>query len=213
MTRFKAVIFDLDGVITDTAHCHFLAWQRLAESLNLPFGLEFNEKLKGVDRMGSLELILAQGTRAYTAEAMHQLAEQKNEYYKELIMDISPTDLLPGAREALRSVREAGLKLGLASISRNAFTILDKLAIRNAFDHVVDASLISQGKPHPEIFLTAAARLDVHPSACLGVEDAVAGVASIKRAGMYALGVGDSKVLAQADRVIPDLGHFRLLDY
>jgi beta-phosphoglucomutase len=212
-SRFKAVIFDLDGVITDTAHYHYQAWKRLAQSQDVPFDAEFNEKLKGVDRMGSLELILAQGTRSYTIEEKLALADQKNEHYKELISTISPADLLPGAVEALASVRAAGLKIALASVSKNAFSVLDKLGIRDAFDDVVDANLIKYSKPHPEIFLTAAMHLGVHPSDCLGVEDAVAGVASIKSAGMVALGIGQPEILQLADKVIPDLRDFRLQDY
>lgn len=211
-SRFKAVIFDLDGVITDTAHYHFQAWRKLAESQGVPFDAAFNEKLKGVDRMGSLELILAQSPRSYTLEEKFALADAKNEHYKELIAGITPADLLPGALDALSSVRQAGLKTALASVSKNAFTVLDKLGIRDAFDDVVDANLIKHGKPHPEIFLTAAAHLGVHPADCLGVEDAVAGVASIKSAGMVALGVGERAILQNADKVIPDLRYFRLQD-
>lgn len=213
MKRFSAVIFDLDGVITDTAHYHYQAWKQLAEEQGVPFDAAFNEKLKGVDRMGSLELILAQGTRSYTLEEKLALADRKNAQYKELIAYITPADLLPGALDALASVRAAGLKTALASVSKNAFEVLERLGIRHAFDDVVDANLIKQGKPHPEIFLTAAEHLGVAPEQCLGVEDAVAGVASIKAAGMFALGVGDPAILTQADKVIPDLLHFRLSDY
>lgn len=210
---YKAVIFDLDGVITDTAHYHYLAWKRLAEQVGVPFDEIFNERLKGVDRMGSLNLILAQGTGSYTDEEKVALATQKNTHYQELISTMSPEDLLPGAVEALDSVREAGLKIGLASVSRNALTVLTSLGITDKFDYIVDASTIARGKPDPEIFLTAAERLGVKPEECLGVEDAVAGVQSIKSAGMYAVGVGDPAVLTQADRVISSLKEFDISDY
>jgi beta-phosphoglucomutase len=141
------------------------------------------------------------------------LAERKNKQYVELIATMSAADLLPGALDALASVRAAGLKIGLASVSKNAFTVLDRLGIRDRFDYVVDAARIANSKPHPEIFLNAAAALGVAPEDCLGVEDAVAGVASIKSAGMFALGVGSPAVLTQADRVIPSLSEFRLNDY
>ena len=213
MSRFKAVIFDLDGVITDTAHYHYLAWKQLAESEGVHFDHAFNENLKGVDRMGSLNLILAGSSRAYTQEQKLALADGKNRYYQELISTMSQADLLPGAVEALAAVRAAGLKIGLASVSKNAFTVLEMLGIRDRFDYVVDAALIANSKPHPEIFLNAAHALDVAPADCLGVEDAVAGVASIKSAGMYALGIGEPTVLTQADRVIPSLAQFRLEDY
>jgi beta-phosphoglucomutase len=210
MKDFKAVIFDLDGVITDTARYHYLAWKRLAEAQGVHFDEAFNEHLKGIDRMGSLELILASATRSYTAEEKLALATEKNEHYKELIATMSPADLLPGAVEALDACRAAGLKIGLASVSRNAFTVLDSLGITGKFDYVVDAGTIARGKPDPEIFLKAARELGVAPADCFGVEDAVAGVASIKAAGMFAIGVGDPRVLAQADVVIPDLAAFSL---
>ncbi|NRR30905.1 beta-phosphoglucomutase [Oxalobacteraceae bacterium] len=208
--RYKAVIFDLDGVITDTAHYHYLAWKRLADSQGVPFDQQINEGLKGIDRMGSLELILAGAARSYSAAAKLALAEQKNLHYQQLIEDMTAADLLPGAVEALALVRAAGLKTGLASVSKNAFTVLDRLGIRASFDYVVDAAYIARGKPDPEIFLKAASELGVDPADCLGVEDAVAGVAAIKAAGMRALGVGDPAVLTQADAVIPGLDRFTL---
>ena len=211
--KYKAVIFDLDGVITDTAHYHYLAWKRLAESQDIPFDEAFNEELKGVDRMGSLALILARGSRSYSQEEKLALADAKNRHYQELIATMTPQDLLPGALEALQAVRAAGLKTGLASVSKNAFTVLDRLGIRDRFDTVVDAAHIANSKPHPEIFLTAAAQLGLAPQDCLGVEDAVAGVASIKDAGMVAVGVGSPAVLNRADYVIPSMREFRLGDY
>ncbi len=213
MTNFKAVIFDLDGVITDTAHYHYLAWKRLAESQGVAFDEAFNEQLKGIDRMGSLDLILAGAARDYSPAEKLALADTKNAHYQQLIATMSSSDLLPGAVAALDAVRAAGLPVGLASVSKNAFAVLDRLGIRDRFDVVVDAALLANSKPHPEIFLTAARDLGVAPADCLGVEDAVAGVASIKAAGMYALGIGDPAVLTRADRVIPGLDHFRLADY
>lgn len=209
----QAVIFDLDGVITDTARYHYLAWKRLAESQGVHFDEAFNEHLKGIDRMGSLDLILASSARVYTPAEKLALATEKNEHYKELIALMTPGDLLPGAVQALDDCRAAGLKIGLASVSRNAFTVLDRLGITGKFDYVVDAGTIARGKPDPEIFLAAATALGVLPADCFGVEDAVAGVASIKSAGMYAVGVGDPQTLRQADVVIPGLAQFRLSDY
>lgn len=209
-TRFKAVIFDLDGVITDTARYHYLAWKRLAESQGVHFDHAFNEHLKGIDRMGSLDMILASAGRAYSMEEKLALADQKNEHYKTLIDTMSASDLLPGAVQALDAVRAAGLRIGLASVSKNAFTVLDRLGIAAKFDYVVDAATIARGKPDPEIFLKAAQALGVAPRDCLGVEDAVAGVAAIKSAGMVALGIGKPEVLTQADKVIPGLSEFKL---
>lgn len=209
-SRFKAVIFDLDGVITDTAHYHYLAWRRLASAEGVDFDEAFNERLKGIDRMGSLELILASSGKEYSPDRKQALADIKNGHYQQLISKMSSSDLLPGAVAALEAVRAAGLRIGLASVSRNAFYVLERLGIRGHFDYVVDAATIANGKPDPEIFLKAARHLDAAPADCLGVEDAVAGVAAIKSAGMTALGIGDPQVLRQADLVIPGLDRFDL---
>ncbi|CAN7215711.1 beta-phosphoglucomutase [Duganella sp. LjRoot269] len=213
MSRFKAVIFDLDGVITDTAHYHYLAWKSLAESQGVHFDQAFNENLKGIDRMGSLDLILASSSRTYTPQEKLALADEKNLHYQELISTMSSSDLLPGAVNALNAVRRAGLRIGLASVSKNAFTVLGRLGITDKFDYVVDAATIVRGKPDPEIFLKAARELGVAPADCLGVEDAVAGVASIKSAGMFALGIGHPFVLTEADVVITSLTDFNLESY
>jgi beta-phosphoglucomutase len=204
----KAVIFDLDGVITDTARFHFLAWKHLANQLGIDIDEQFNESLKGVDRMGSLERILARGNKKYTDSEKHALADQKNEHYKELIKEMTAKDLLPGASSTLNALRTMGIKIGLASVSKNAGTIVERLGISDQFDYIVDANRISKGKPDPEIFLTAAQELKVTPQDCIGVEDAVVGIQAIKAAGMYAIGVGDPKVLSQADRIIHDLTAF-----
>jgi beta-phosphoglucomutase len=209
----RGVVFDLDGVITDTAHFHFLAWQRLAWSLGLPFDEAFNETLKGIDRMGSLDRILAQGTASYTPQEKLALARRKNEHYVELISTMDSSQLLPGALPLLCELRSKGIHTALASVSRNAPLVLSRLGIAHLFDHVVDVATIGRPKPDPEIFATAAARLHLPVSSCIGIEDAVAGVASIKAAGMYAVGVGDPAVLHEADEVIPGLDHFDLQRY
>jgi beta-phosphoglucomutase len=210
---YKAVIFDLDGVITDTAHYHFVAWKALAESLDISFDAAFNEELKGIDRMGSLERILAKSRKQFSDEEKRQLADSKNRHYQQLIETMTPKDLLPGAVDTLRAVRAAGLKIGLASASKNAASVLARLGITDMFDHVVDAALVLRGKPDPEVFLKAADYLRVAPRNCLGVEDSVAGVQAIKSAGMKAVGIGDPAVLTEADVVIPGLHMFRLADY
>jgi alpha,alpha-trehalose phosphorylase len=204
----KAVIFDLDGVIADTAVVHDAAWKRLAAEIDAPFDAHTGERLKGVDRMGSLEIILQGCTRVFSAEEKQQLAERKNTYYVEQVSRLGPTDLMPGARTAIESVRQAGLKIALASASRNAALLLQKLGIAELFDYVVDAAQIARSKPDPEIFLAAAAGLDVPPAQCLGVEDAAAGVAAILAAGMPAIGIGNPTALAAADKVLPDLASF-----
>lgn len=210
---YQAVIFDLDGVITDTARYHYVAWKRLAESQGVAFDEAFNETLKGIDRATSLDLILAQSGRTYTAEEKQVLSDQKNVEYVKLVEEMSADDLLPGAVQALDAVRAAGLKIGLASVSKNALMVLERLGITDKFDYVVDARTIARGKPDPEIFLKAAAELGVAPADCLGVEDAVAGVVSIKDAGMFAVGIGQASVLTQADDVIDSLAQFDLSRY
>lgn len=209
----KAFIFDLDGVITDTAKFHFIAWQKLAQRLGFDIDHEFNEKLKGVGRMDSLNLILQHGGISLTEAEKEHEAARKNDEYVELIVDMNASDLLPGAREALESIRAAGLKIGLASASKNAPAILARLGISDLFDTVVDANLVVNGKPDPEIFRKGAAQLNLNTAECIGVEDAVAGLQSIKGAGMYAIGIGDPAVLTLADTVIDGLHQFDLKNY
>ena len=212
-TRPRAFVFDLDGVITDTAHLHFLAWRDLAASVGVAFDEAFNEKLKGVSRMDSLELILARGERHFSAAEKLEMAERKNAAYVRLIDRITPADLLPGALAALEAARAAGCGVALASASKNAASVLARLGITAAFDHVVDANLIARSKPDPEVFLAAAQALGVDPADCVGIEDAVAGVQAVRAAGMFALGVGDARVLTLADQVIPDLCQFTPSNY
>ena len=211
--EIQAFVFDLDGVITDTARYHYLAWKQLADAEGVRFDQEFNEQLKGVDRMASLDLILSRSSRTYSSEQRQALAESKNENYRQLIATMTTADLLPGALEALKAVRAAGLKIGLASVSKNAPMVLDRLGIAKMFDFIADAAQVRRGKPDPEIFLPAARGLGAQAGACIGVEDAVAGVQAIKAAGMYAIGVGDQQTLHGADRVLPGLQDFRLAEY
>jgi beta-phosphoglucomutase len=209
----SAFIFDLDGVITDTAHLHFRAWRDLARSLGVEFDEVFNERLKGVSRMDSLELILGRSGLQFSAAEKRALAERKNADYVRLIETITPADLLPGAVAALEAARAAGCRVGLTSASKNAAAVLSRLGITALFDHVVDAHLIARSKPDPEVFIAAAHALGVAPARCVGIEDAVAGVQAIRSARMFALGVGDAGVLGLADQVIPDLRSFIPLNY
>ena len=205
---FKAVIFDLDGVIADTAVVHHAAWAKLAGEIGVPFDDVIGERLKGVDRRGSLDILLERATRDYTEVEKQALAARKNDYYRQQVECLGPENLLPGARTAIESVRQAGLKIGLASASRNAPLLLQRLGIAELFDCVVDANLISRSKPDPEIFLAAANVLGVAPGECLGVEDAAAGIASIHAAGMVAIGIGHAQALAGADVVLPSVAKF-----
>lgn len=211
-TPLDAVAFDLDGVLTDTAEAHYRAWRRLADRLDIPFDRAANEALKGVDRMGSLMLIL--GDRpGYDDAQRATLAATKNDWYLEEIARFGPADLFLGAREAIEQCRAAGLYVALASASRNAPLLLARMGIDALFDIVVDPATIARGKPAPDIFHAAARAADVTPARMLGVEDAVGGIAAIRAAGMPSLGIGDPVLLAGADRVIATIGDFDLRDY
>jgi alpha,alpha-trehalose phosphorylase len=207
---FKALIFDLDGVLADTAHQHQAAWKRLAAELGLPWDESIGEKLKGVDRATSLEIVLGASAGRYTNAQKQEFADRKNGYYRSAIATLSAKDLLPGARETLRAARAAGLKIALASASRSAKELVERMGIADLLDQIVDAAAVVRAKPDPEIFQRAAAALGVDPAACLGIEDAQAGIAAIKSAGMAALGVGNAQVLKEADAVLPDLTSFEL---
>ncbi len=208
--NIDAVIFDLDGVLTDTAELHYRAWSRLAAEIGVPFDRHTNERLKGVDRLSSLDIILEKASQPVSAEERLALAARKNGYFVEMLEVLTPDSLLPGAREALEGVRERGARIALASASHNATTIIARLGIASVFDHVVDPATCGRPKPAPDIFLAAARALNVDPARCLGVEDAIAGIAAIKQAGMKAIGVGDARLLAQADVVVPDMATLRI---
>ena len=199
--NIKAIVFDLDGVITDTSELHFIAWRELAESLGIVIDEKFNECLKGVSRMGSLELILQHGGQEndYTPEEKEVLAAKKNARYVELLQDITPKNVLPGILPFLEECHNNGIKTALASASKNAPFILDKLEISNHFDYVADAAKVAHSKPAPDIFLAAAAGLDVAPEYCIGVEDAAAGIQAIRAAGMKAVGIGEKGTLYEAE--------------
>ncbi|CAN7756145.1 beta-phosphoglucomutase [Pseudorhodoferax sp. LjRoot39] len=200
-----AFIFDLDGVLTDTARQHLAAWGALARMLQLPFDAAMEDRLRGLSRMDSLELVLGSAAGRFSAERKQALAEHKNAAYVDAIAGLTPADLLPGALAALQAVRSGGWGLALASASRNAPTVLARLGVAQLFDHVVDPASVACGKPAPDIFLAAAQALNVAPVHCVGIEDAPAGVQAIRAAGMFAVGIGDPQVLHGADLVLPDL--------
>ena len=202
MGAIRGAIFDLDGVIVDTAKYHYLAWKRLAAELHIDFTSEDNERLKGVSRVRSLEIILELGGKTLADEDKAKATEKKNGWYLEYIQDITPKELLPEVVPFLTYLRKHGVKLSLGSASKNAVAILDKLAISPLFDAVVHGGHVSSAKPDPEIFLTAAKALGIPPAQCVVFEDASAGVAAGKTAGMTVIGVGDPAVLTQADMVI-----------
>lgn len=187
----QAIIFDLDGVIVDTAKFHYKAWKILADKLGMFFNEEINERLKGVSRIKSLEIILEVNNALdkYTEAQKEILATEKNELYKELISTLTPDDILPGVLDFITKAKENGIKTAIASVSKNAPAVLNALGINDKFDYIADASKVKNSKPDPEIFLTCAEGLGVNPQNCIGVEDAQAGIEAIKSAGMYAIGI------------------------
>jgi beta-phosphoglucomutase len=206
----KACIFDLDGVIVDTAHYHFLAWKRLASELNINLTEEINERLKGVSRMHSLDIILSLGDISLSQHEKENLANKKNTWFVDYLERMAPEEIFPGVKQLIKDLRAAGIKVGLASSSKNAITVIQLLHIQNEFDVVVDGTMITHSKPHPEIFLLAASKLGVQPKDCLVFEDAEAGVEAAVAAGMKCVGVGSADQLGKADKVISKTGEFKL---
>lgn len=206
----RAVLFDLDGVLTDTSEYHFLAWKRLADELGIPFDREDNEALRGVSRRESL-LLLLKG-RPATEEDMQAWMERKNRYYVEFISQMTPENLLPGALNLLQELRANGYKTAIVSSSKNTPLVLERLNIAHWMDAVVDGNAPARSKPAPDLFLLAAERLKVAPQECLVVEDAAAGIDAGRAAGMRTLGLGPRERVGHADMVLPDLNGVHLAD-
>ncbi|MBC1315380.1 beta-phosphoglucomutase [Listeria booriae] len=212
MEKLEGIIFDLDGVITDTAEFHYLAWKKLADKFGIEIDRDFNETLKGVSRTDSLERILAYGGRSadFDAKEKAEMAEWKNDVYKEMIEAIQPSDILPGIESFLKELKEAGIRTAIASASKNAEMILRSLGIRDQFDYVVDAAKIKKSKPNPEVFLKALELLGLSADVCIGVEDAASGVDAIKDAKMRAVGIGSIDILGRADLVLASTADLQL---
>jgi len=212
MLLIKACLFDLDGVIVDTARFHYLAWRELARELGFDFTEQQNEALKGVSRMESLAIVLrAGGIEADEATKLRYAAE-KNERYLAWCRTMTPRDVLPGVLDFLKEIKAAGIKTGLGSVSKNAPLILERIGMTSWFDTIVDGNRISNGKPDPEVFLLGAADLGVLPGECVVFEDAVAGVQAAKNAGMRVVGIGDPEILTGADLWISSFKGFMLND-
>jgi beta-phosphoglucomutase len=203
MSNIKGCIFDLDGVIVDTAKYHYLAWKRLAKELGFDFTEKDNERLKGVSRMASLEILLEIGGLSLDEETKLALAEKKNRWYVDYITVMEENEVLPGAKEFIERAKAAGLKIALGSASKNAVTILNRLKLMSYFDAIIDGTKVSKAKPDPEVFLLAAQELGLPAEACVVFEDARAGVEAAKKAGMKCIGVGSSPELSEADLIIP----------
>ncbi len=201
----KGALFDLDGVIVDTAKYHYLAWKRLAAELGFDFTEEHNERLKGVSRMRSLEILLSVGGISSSKEEMQAMAEKKNNWYVEYIKKMDESEILKGAREYLLKLKGKGIKIALGSASRNAPLILQNLGIADLFDAIIDGNKVSNAKPDPEVFLLGAKALGLEPSDCVVYEDAEAGIEAARRAGMGTVGIGKREVLKDADMVVNGL--------
>ena len=187
----KALIFDLDGVLTDTAKYHYLAWKKLADELGMKFTEKDNELLKGVSRIKSFEIILDINGKLndFSEQEKERLANLKNDYYKEMIEHLTKDDILDGIVPFITSAKENGIKCAVASISKNAHRVLELLGIMDLFDYIADAALVTKPKPNPEIFLTCANALGFDPKECIGIEDAQAGIEAIHSAGMISVGI------------------------
>jgi len=210
MNTIEACIFDLDGVIVDTAVYHYKAWKRLANELGFDFTEEDNEKLKGVSRMASLNLILGWGGVTKTDAEKEELATRKNDWYVDMINKMTPGEVLPGAKEFVELCKSDGIKTALGSASKNSMTILEKVDITHLFDVVIDGNKVSKAKPDPEVFLKGAEALGIEPQYCVVFEDAIAGIEAAKAGGMKAIGIGDPKVLHEADLVVSGLNEMTL---
>lgn len=209
MTKeLKAVIFDLDGVIADTARFHYQAWKKLASGIGINLTYEFNENLKGVGRMESLDLMLALTEKDYSNEEKIWLANKKNRYYLEFVSRMTLSDLLPGVVKCFEVIKDNNIKIVLASASKNSLDVIKRLEIKNYFDYVVSSKDILNSKPNPEIFIKAAKGIKVATKNCVGVEDSIAGILAINACNMFSVGIGNKKNLYPADICIKNLTEF-----
>lgn len=208
----KGLLFDLDGVLVDTAVYHYQAWLRLAKTMGFEFTENQNEELKGISRMDSLDKVLGWGNVTKTDAEKQELATRKNEWYVEMINKMTPDEVLPGALAFLQAAHEAGYKMALGSASKNAGIILKNTNIAHFFDAIVDGNSVAKSKPNPEVFLKGAGLLNLKPVECVVFEDAFAGIEAAKRGGMKAIGIGNEDILTQADKVVSGLGQLTIHD-
>jgi beta-phosphoglucomutase len=210
MMQTAACIFDLDGVIVDTARYHFLAWKRLTDQLGIHFTIEDNERLKGVSRMASLEIILEIGNVKMDEHKKLEYATLKNKWYVEYISKMTPAEILPGSITFINELRKADIRTAIGSASKNTPMILERVGISELFDAVSDGNIISKAKPDPEVFLKAAEMVHVSPDACVVFEDAVAGVQAALNAKMKCVGIGSPDILTKAHYVVRGLYEMNL---
>lgn len=209
--NIKAIIFDLDGVLTNTSEYHYKAWKKLADELDLPFDREINEKLRGIPRKESFEIIL--GNRTIPEIEKERLLEVKNRYYTKYLSQMTPRDILPGALELLKEVREADIRIGIGSSSKNAKTVINKLKLGRFIDVISDGHSVDKRKPAPDLFLHCAANLGVVPGEAIVVEDAASGVEAALNGGFWVIGLGPEKRVGKAHLVFPSFENFHLGDF
>jgi beta-phosphoglucomutase len=202
MPQLKACLFDLDGVIVDTAKYHYLAWKRLANELGFDFTEHDNERLKGVSRVRSLEILLEIGGLTFSEQEKTEMATRKNEWYVDYIAKMDASEILPGVQAFLQTLRANGIKIALGSASKNAGMILTNIGMLDAFDAIIDGNKTSEAKPDPEVFLLGAQALGVEAESCVVFEDAEAGVEAARRANMHCIGIGSPEQLGAADFTI-----------
>ncbi|MBN2813986.1 MAG: beta-phosphoglucomutase [Bacteroidales bacterium] len=210
--NIRACLFDLDGVLVDTARFHYLAWKQLAGRLGFDFAETDNERLKGISRMDSLEILLSIGNVQLTTGEKKQYAEEKNQIYLQYVSQMTPGDILPGVNFFLKELKANNIFVGLGSASKNARLILQKTHLEAMFDVVIDGNLISKAKPDPEVFSLGARLLEVDARETVVFEDAVAGVQAAHNAGMKCIGIGSPEMLAEADLVFPGFENLKLAD-
>lgn len=209
----KAVLFDLDGVLVSTDEYHYRSWLKLSKEEGFDFfDHEFNHQFRGVARMECVEILTRASGRAYTAVQKKEIADRKNRYFAESLSSVTPDELLPGALSALKELKRRGIKIAVASNSRNAKPIIKQVGIEQYLDAIVDGHEIENSKPDPEVFLLAAKSVGVEPGNCIVVEDAIAGLEAARRAGMKALGIGSRERLPNADIVVSDLSKISIDD-
>jgi beta-phosphoglucomutase len=200
---YKGLLFDLDGVIVDTAKYHYLAWKHIADMLDIDFTPVHNERLKGVSRSRSLEIILEIGGISVAPQEQERLCNEKNEIYLDYIKKLTEEEVLPGVRLFMTKAREKNYKIALGTASKNSMTILEALKIKSLFDEIVDGNNVINAKPNPEVFIKGADALGLPYSSCIVFEDSIAGVLAAHSGGMKAVGIGEKEVLIEADVVIP----------
>lgn len=209
----KGVLFDLDGVITDTAQYHYIAWKNCASNLGIEIDKEFNEKLKGIDRVNSLKIILNHGSLDLNEEEFEQALYLKNNEYIEAINLLTSKDILPGIKSFLIQLRANGIRTAICSASKNANIIIEKLGIGEFFDAIIDPSKLAEGKPAPDIFIEGAKSLGFETFECIGIEDSISGIQSIKSANMCAVGIGSVELKeAGADILYKDTTYLDLYE-